>query len=147
VGARDGWLKQVNADHRGVPLSRKIIEDKPDSLGDRCTNGTGIDVPFETCQELVQAYGTPRFGADEPKTDDVLKCRLKPLRRSSYGVTFTDAEWKEVEQAFPTGVCNYALPGVDQGPTTAWMTYQDSAGHVIYGGRPLGAAPRSRNSR
>ena len=58
-------------------------------------------------------------------------------------MTFTDAQWAEMVPAFPTGVCNYRVPGVDQGPTTPWMTYQDSAGHVIYGGRPLGPPPVS----
>jgi hypothetical protein len=145
IFAEDGWLAKVYADHRDIPLSEKIIEDKPDTVADRCTNGNGTDVPFYTCTETVVAYGTPRFGADEPKTDDVLKCQLKPLDRSDYPVTFTDAQWKELQQAFPTGVCDYSKPGVGQGPTSPWMTYQsDAAGqHVIYGGRPMGPAPAS----
>jgi hypothetical protein len=36
-----------------------------------------------------------------------------------------------------------AWPGIGQGPTTPWITYQDAAGHVIYGGRPLGPPPVS----
>jgi hypothetical protein len=143
VYAEDGWLAKVNADHRNVALSQKIIQDKPDTVTDRCTDGSGTDVPAATCQTVVQAYGTPRFGADEPKTDDVLKCQLKPLDRSSYPVAFTDAQWQEIEQAFPTGVCDYSKAGIGQGPTTPWMTYQDAAGHVIYGGRSLGPAPVS----
>jgi hypothetical protein len=143
VYAEDSWLAQVDADHRNVPLSQKIIQDKPETLTGRCTNGSGTDVPSAICQAVVQAYGTPRFTADEPKTDDVLKCQLKSLNRSSYPVTFTDAQWREIEQAFPTGVCDYSKPGIGQGPTTPWMTYQDAAGHVIYGGRPLGPAPVS----
>ena len=146
IFAMDRWLAKVNADHRSIALSQKIIQDKPDSVADRCTNGDGTDVPFYTCEEIVQQYGTPRFGADEPKTDDVLKCQLKPLDRSAYPVTFTDAQWKELQQAFPSGVCDYSRPGIGQGPTTPWMTYQsDAAGqHVIYGGRPLGPAPVSQ---
>jgi hypothetical protein len=143
VFAMDGWLARVHADHRAVPLAQKIIQDKPNSLGDRCTDGNGNDVPFYTCEEIVQQYGTPRFGADEPKTDDVMKCQLKPLDRSSYSVTFTDAQWKELEQAFPNGVCDYSRPGVGQGPTTPWKTYQDAHGNVIYGGRARGPAPVS----
>jgi hypothetical protein len=143
VYAEDGWLAKVNADHRNIPLSQKIVQDKPVTVADRCTNGSGTDVSLGTCQAVVQAYGTPRFGADEPKTDDVLKCQLKPLDRSSYPVTFTDAQWAEIEQAFPTGVCDYSKPGIGQGPTTPWMTYQDAAGNVIYGGRPLGPPPVS----
>jgi hypothetical protein len=138
VYAADGWLAKVHADHRAVPLATKIVQDKPDTVADRCTNGSGSDIPFASCEAVVQQYGTPRFGADEPRTDDVLKCRLKPLDRSNYPVVFTDAQWKELQRAFPTGVCDYSKPGVGQGPTTTWMTYQDAAGNAVYGGRPLG---------
>ena len=144
VFAMDRWLARVNADHRGVPLSRKIIEDKPADLTDRCTNGTGTALPSEVCDETVEAYGTPRFAAGEPITDDVLKCQLQPLRRTDFPVVFTDDQWSRLEKAFPTGVCNYGKPGVDQQKTVTWLTYQDAAGHVIYGGKRLGPAPRSQ---
>src|SRR3954451_22406183 len=144
VFAMDKWLGRVDADHRKVPLSRKIIEDKPSDLSDRCTNGAGIDVPSWVCDQTGAPYGTPRFGADDPSTDDVLKCQLKPLRRGDYPVTFTDDQWKRLQKAFPTGVCNYGKPGVDQSvKTVPWLTYQDARGHVVYGGKPLGAPPRS----
>jgi hypothetical protein len=144
VYAEDGWLAHVYADHRNLPLSQKIIADKPATLTDRCTDGNGNNVPSSACQAVVQAYGTPRFGADEPHTDDVLKCQLKPLNRADYvPVVFTDLQWQELEQAFPTGVCDYSKPGVDQGPTTTWKTYQNTNGTVIYGGSALGTAPAS----
>jgi hypothetical protein len=143
VFAMDKWLARVDADHRSVPLSRKIIEDKPSDLADRCTDGGGTALPSWVCDATVAAYGTPRFGADEPSTDDVLKCQLKPLRRSDYQVTFTADQWKRLQKAFPSGVCNYGKPGVHQIKTTTWLTYQDARGHVIYGGRPLGPPPRS----
>ena len=143
VFAEDQWLARVNADHRNVPLPQKIIQDKPGTVADRCTNGSGIDVLSNVCDQTVAAYGTPRFGADEPTTDDILKCQLKPLRRDDYPVTFTDAEWQSLQKAFPIGVCDYSKPGVDQRPTIPWLTYQDRAGHVTYGGRALGTAPVS----
>jgi hypothetical protein len=144
VFAEDAWLARVNADHRGIPLPQKIVQDKPGSVADRCTNGSGTDLPSYVCDQTVAAYGTPRFGADEPLTDDILKCQLRPLRRDDYAVAFTDAQWQELQKAFPTGVCDYAKPGVDQRPAIPWLTYQDRTGHVIYGGRPLGRAPVSR---
>jgi hypothetical protein len=30
---------------------------------------------------------------------------------------FTDAQWSQLQQAFPTGVCDYAQAGVNQQPT------------------------------
>ncbi|MEA2438951.1 MAG: hypothetical protein QOH76_375, partial [Thermoleophilaceae bacterium] len=134
VFAVDRWLKRVAADHRKVPLARKIIQDKPGTVAPRCTNGHGTELPSEVCDATVAAYGTPRLGADEPMTDDVMKCQLKPLRRDDYPVTFTDAQWKQLQQAFPGGVCDYGKPGVSQHGAVAWLTYQDKRGHVIYGG-------------
>jgi hypothetical protein len=65
------------------------------------------------------------------------------VRSGFYPVTFTDTQWAALQQAFPTGVCDFSKPGVDQVPTVPWQTYQDDAngGAVIYGGRPLGPAP------
>ena len=126
-----------------MPLAQKIIQDKPGTVADRCTNGAGTDVPSEVCDETVSAYGTPRLGADEPMTDDYLQCQLKPMRRDDYPVTFTDVQWQRLQRAFPNGVCDYSKPGVDQQPTVPWLTYQDASGHVIYGGMPIGPAPRS----
>jgi hypothetical protein len=76
-------------------------------------------------------------------TDDVMKCQLKPLDRSSYPVTFTDQQWAELQGAFPNGVCDYSKPGVDQHGAVPWLTYQDAKGNVIYGGKPLGNPPVS----
>jgi Tannase-like family of unknown function (DUF6351) len=143
IFAMDKWLARVDADRRTVPLPEKIIEDKPGTLADRCTDGAGHDIPSEVCDETVAAYGTPRFAADEPHTDDVLQCQLKPLRRDDYNVSFTDAQWARLQQTFPDGVCDYSKPGVEQQPTVPWLTYQDSAGNAVYGGRPLGATPTS----
>jgi hypothetical protein len=43
-------------------------------------------------------------------------------------------------------VCDWSRSGVDQRGAIPWLTYQrDAAGkHVVYGGKPLGKAPRSK---
>ena len=77
-----------------------------------------------------------------PKTDDTMRCALKPLRRADYApVVFTDAQWAELHRVHPKGVCDFTKPGEDRVRTTTWQTYQDEDGKVIYGGRGLGAAP------
>jgi hypothetical protein len=144
IFAMDKWLARINADHRKrVSLPRKIIQDKPASITDRCTNGSGTAGPKSVCDQTVTAYGTPRLAAGEPMTDDVMKCQLKPLRRQDYPVSFNATQWGLLQQAFPTGVCDYSKHGVDQHGAIAWLTYQDAKGRVIYGGRPLGAPPAS----
>ena len=62
-------------------------------------------------------------------------------------MNFTDAQWQRLQQAFPGGVCDYAKPGVSQHGATAWLTYQNRRGRVIYGGKPMGRPPVSRRIR
>ena len=70
-----------------------------------------------TCNGTWQHYGDARQVAGGPLSSDVMKCQLKPLVRSDYGVTFTDAQWASLQATFPTGVCDYSKPGVaQQGP-------------------------------
>jgi hypothetical protein len=143
--AVDQWLAVIEKDPRAVPLAQKVLEDKPESIKDRCTNGSGQDLPAEECDAVVQAYSSPRIQAGMPLTDDTIKCELKPLRREDYApVTFTDAEWAKLVETYPSGVCDYTKPGVDRRPTVTWQSYQDKAGNVVYGGRPLGKVPKSR---
>jgi hypothetical protein len=141
--ALDEWLGRVEADNRNVPLAQKIRENRPDTVGDRCTDGLGHDIPAEVCDQTVASYGTPRMAAGGPLADDTLQCQLQPLDRDDYDVTFTDAQWARLEATFPDGVCDWNRAGVGQRGAVAWLTYQDAAGRVLYGGRPLGPPPTS----
>jgi hypothetical protein len=138
--AMDRWLSAVEKDPRDVPLSRKIVDDKPSDIHDQCTDGLGHAIPSqEVCSLINPIFTTPRVVAGEGIETDVNKCSLKPLRRSDYlPVAFTDAQWAQVKSAFPTGVCDWSRPGVDQQATIPWMTYEDTVG-----GRPLGSPPAS----
>jgi hypothetical protein len=82
--------------------------------------------------------------AGEAITTDNQECQLKPLTQSAYYPTvFTTEEWAQLQQAFPTGVCDFTKPGVSQQNTVPWRTYQNDSGGgaVIYGGKALGKAP------
>jgi hypothetical protein len=145
IVAMDSWLAVIEKDTRAIPLAKKVIDDKPKNVADRCTDGSGNDQPASVCDATVQAYATPRIVAGMPLADDTLKCELRPLNRASYGppTTFTDAQWASLVKTYPKGVCDYAKPGMYRTPVVPWQTYQDKAGKVIYGGRGLGAVPAS----
>jgi hypothetical protein len=138
--AMDRWLSAVEKDTRDVPVARKIVDDKPADIHDQCTDGLGHAIPSEeVCALINPIFTTPRMVAGEGIETDVNKCSLKPLRRSDYlPVMFTDAQWAQLKSAFPTGVCDWSEPGVDQQATIPWMTYEDTVG-----GRPLGSPPAS----
>jgi hypothetical protein len=135
--AMDRWLAAVERDHSNVSRARKIADDRPADIQDRCT--------ADICkQEAATRYGTPRTVAGSDQLNDIVKCRLKPLRREDLPATFTDAEWAQLQTAFPSGMCDWSQPGTGQGRNVAWLAYQDAKGDVVYGGRPMGAPPRSR---
>ena len=69
------------------------------------------------------------------------------MRREDYPVTFTDAQWERLQQAFPGGVCDYTKPGVSQHGALSWLTYQTRRGRVSTAESRSGSAPRSHRIR
>ncbi|HYH59090.1 MAG TPA: DUF6351 family protein [Thermoleophilaceae bacterium] len=135
----DRWLAAVEADRSRASLRRKVIENRPPGLGDACYLEGHQVVDQNSCRQLFPYYSNPRIAAGAPFSNDVLKCRQRPLDRSAYEITFSDAQWDRLTEVFPGGVCDYRRPGVGQQRSRPWMTFADGPG-----GRPLGAAPRSR---
>ena len=149
--AIDRWLAAVEADSSNRSLAEKIATDRPSDIVDRCSQIPGVEqvaVPGvgQVCklQHVEARYATPRIVAGEGVETDNNKCTVKTHRRSDYyPIQFTDAQWARLQTAFPTGVCDWSRPGVDQVDTIPWQTYQlDPYGNQVkYGGQPLGPAP------
>lgn len=139
----DQWLAAIEADTSDLSLEEKIVKNKPGEARDKCTDGLGNEIPSQLlCQILNPYYAAPRIVAGGPFTDDVMKCQLKPLVASDYSpVQFTDAEWATLQATFPTGVCDWSQPGIEQQPTIAWMTYADGPG-----GKAMAAAPMASSA-
>jgi hypothetical protein len=134
----DRWLAAVEADRSSASRSVKILRHKPTDAVDACfVNGAKV-TDMNVCRTTFPHYANPRIAAGSPMSNDVLKCRLKPLSPRDYPVAFTADQWTTLRVAFPHGVCDYRKSGVERVPSVAWLTYAD--GH---GGRPLGPAPTS----
>jgi Tannase-like family of unknown function (DUF6351) len=135
----DRWLSAIESDRRSSPLSVKVARDKPAGAVDACFTHADTEITSAgTCRQMFPYHGDARIAAGSPLADDIGQCRLRPLRRSSYAVTFTDTQWAELQRIFPTGVCDWNLPGVGEQPSHPWTTF--AAGP---GGRPLGPPPQS----
>jgi hypothetical protein len=149
--AMDRWLAAVEADHRDVPLSSKIVDDKPADVTDRCQNVPGLEMKTlpggdVVCEQptLQTRLSTPREVAGDDVANDRVACELKPLDRADYGfmpVPFSDEQWATLEATFPNGVCDFSRPGQGQGPGETWLTYSDVDGQVVYGGQNLPPVP------
>jgi hypothetical protein len=144
VLAMDRWVAAIQADDRSVSQAQKVRDDRPADITDHCEYANGASRPGSAgdCPELVRYYDAPTQVAGEGPRDDILKCQLKPLRRSDYRVTFTAAQWATLKQTFPTGVCDWSKPGVGMTETVPWLTFEDGPG-----GRPLGDPPQSKALR
>lgn len=148
----DRWLRAVERDRRTVSLARKIVQDKPADLTDRCSNIPGLlEVPGEDdevdCvlpEPLQLRLSTPREMAGDDVFNDRLSCALKPLERSSFDfllLPLTDAQWSQLQALFPHGVCDYSRPGLGQTGAETWLSYFGADRKVVYGGRNLPPVP------
>ena len=139
----DRWLTRLESDKSIDPRPKKISRARPKDLVDACyiDDGRGAvsETDAETCAGAYPYGESPRGASGAPLTDDILKCRLRPLKRSAYRTTFTDAQWSRLRAIFPSGVCDWSKPGVSQqGPVGTWLTFNYGPG-----GRPMPAPPGS----
>ncbi len=116
------WLDNIAAD--SSPLStNKVVRNKPTEAADGCWDETGMKIVEPAtlsgtgaCNKMYPVHSEPRLIAGAPLANDVLKCRLKPINYSDYGVDFTDAQKARMATIFSTGVCDFSKPGVEQAP-------------------------------
>jgi hypothetical protein len=135
----DRWLSTIEADTSARSLEAKVIRNKPADAVDACWIAGHEVTDMSTCRTAFPYYGAPRIAAGGPLTNDVMKCRRKPLAAADYGVTFTPVQWLRLTQAFPTGVCDWTRRGVDQQRGLTWVTFAGGPG-----GEPLGPPPTSQ---
>jgi hypothetical protein len=135
----DRWLSAIEADRRHLPLSQKVLRDKPADAVDACfVNGQEV-TDQATCRATFPFFADARMAAGGPLADNVMQCQRKALNPHDYAVTFTANQWTSLRAAFPSGVCNFNRPGVDQRPSVSWLGFANGPG-----GEPLGPAPRSK---
>jgi hypothetical protein len=147
----DTWLSTLLATAPKATLNSartqaQVIAAKPASAHDLCylTGDANFASPvtdMTLCDSdpRLQKHASPRQVAGGPLAEDILKCQLKPINTADYmPVTFTAQQLVRLYSTFPSGVCDWGLPGVDQEPPHSPLTF--AAGP---GGRQLPPAPRS----
>jgi Tannase-like family of unknown function (DUF6351) len=129
--AMDRWLTAIAADPSDRDLATKVVANKPADLGDGCYESAGEllreDLEYRgdgKCAELYPVGLNPRLVAGEGLAMSTVKCQLRPIDFDDYPVRFTVAQQEELRAAFPDGVCEYGLVGVEERPASqTWRSY------------------------
>jgi len=121
----DRWITAIKADARDIPQIEKVVQDKPADLQEGCyTKDASPSFIAETqvreqekstaCNALYPTNSFPREVAGAGVAADIVKCQLKPLSPADYAAAFTPAQWARLQAIFPSGVCDWSKPGVEQ---------------------------------
>ena len=134
-GILGDWVDAIQADTSDTDPQAKAVAHAPAAATDRCFNDDGSVLAIEPqtlnsgiCGSTFPSHETPRMIAGGPIANDVLKCALKPVDPSDYDGKLDAGQLAELESIFPTGVCDWEEPGVEQTYNTrtwrAWPTGQ-----------------------
>jgi Tannase-like family of unknown function (DUF6351) len=135
--AMDQWLSDIQADHSHRSTATKVAEDKPAHLAPGCylsylSTGDRLTSPLTDpatgpCATPYPVSSSPRQTAGEPVAENVPACTPRPVDPHRYP-SFTPAQKTELKTVFPTGVCDYQLPGTGQTrPLGTWLSYGDGS--------------------
>jgi hypothetical protein len=142
----DQWLTTLVNDTSGRSLAHKVRAARPAGSTDFCyltSDATQTTKVFDPsvcdADPFLKPAASPRQVAGGPRSEDVLKCHLKPLWPFDYPPgTFTVSQLLRLYSVFATGVCDWHRQGIGQQPAVSPLTFEAGPG-----GQPLGEAPTS----
>lgn len=141
LAVMDQWIEAIANDSAPGTPQEKVKRDRPPEATSFCYLGT--DYAHKVTDEArcdrdpqLAYYSSIRQQAGGPLASDILKCRLKPLRRDDYQGQLTDAEFTRLGKIFRQGVCDWSVAGVGQQGATPWRTFATGSG-----GKPLPVGP------
>jgi hypothetical protein len=138
----DAWMVAFKSDRSSDPLPAKVVRAKPKAAVDGCYDRATPPVfiaeplafsskPVSKCSALYPVHSNVRHEAGGPLAANVLKCQLKPVDARDYAVPFTAAELARLKGIFPSGVCDWSKPGVNQVPVVTWGSFGPSQHNLI----------------
>ena len=81
---------------------------------------------FSVCDQdpFLAPDASPRQVAGGARTENILKCQLKPVALSDYAVAFTPDQQNRLVANYPGGVCDWSRPGLEQqGQRGTWLSF------------------------
>lgn len=129
--AMDEWLSRIAADTAPGSRAQKVRRNRPPAVRSFCI--IGADYAHEITDEArcdaepsLAYYGSIRMVAGAPIDNSILKCRLRPLDAADYAGRLSAAQLSDLRKIFPSGVCDWRRPGIEQQPARPWHIF---AGH------------------
>ncbi len=131
----DRWITAIKADTRDIQQIEKVVQNKPADVVEGCytKDATPVFNPeiqlreqerATTCNQLYPTNSFPREVAGAAVAANIIKCQLKPLAVSDYAVPLTPAQWARLQAIFPSGVCDWSEPGLEQqGLIGTWIFF------------------------
>ena len=132
LGEMDKWITAIQADTNTGSAFERVVRNKPSTLVEGCnTRDAQPTFIAETqqmesgkCAAIYPSPGAPRYEAGASIAADIIKCTLKPIAATDYKVAFTAEQNAKLTKVFPTGVCNWAVAGVEQqGLRGTWLSF------------------------
>lgn len=123
----DRWLTAIKNDTSFKSKREKVLDNRPSATfgsppaADGCfLDQFGSPLAIETqtadsgvCGNAYPSSSGPRQEAGQPLANDILKCQLKPVDPSEYGIGLTGPQLARLRQIFPQGTCDNDRPGVE----------------------------------
>jgi hypothetical protein len=132
----DRWLENLLQDTTDDRQIEKLLRARPPELREGCMTRepnvalrtfvaeTQTTDPSTICGALYPVYSFPRGVAGERIASDGIKCQLKAIEATDYGVVFTGDELAHLNAIFPGGVCDRTKPGFGQQPPDGtWISF------------------------
>ena len=133
VLSMDRWITAIRNDTRDIPAIEKVVQNKPADLLEGCLTRDAarsfiaqaqVRDPATSCEGLYPSNSFPREVAGAAVAADIVKCQLKSPAPADYVVAFNAPQWARLRAAFPTGVCDWSRPGVEQQPLAGtWQRF------------------------
>ena len=79
--------------------------------------------PDSTCNKTYPSSSFARQVAGGPLDASVLKCQTKPIDAKDYAAPFNAAELQRLRAIFPSGVCDWSKPGMNQTGVVPWASF------------------------
>ena len=143
----DQWMTTLKADLSTQAQGDKVRAARPASAADFCLLSTDTAQTTKvtnsaTCDAdpFLKPSSSPRQVAGGARTEDALKCQLRPIAQADYvPAVLTSAQQNRMTAVFPGGVCDWSKTGVEQQASAGPLDFRGGPGGV-----PLPAAPVSQ---